>query len=386
MLSRSTTRKGEEGKLMNYRRIAGKGSLALRLGGIALCLALVAGLVGCGSDEEPAQGREGTEESAIAPMEERPPEPVQVPAEQGEPLMPARPGTQVIAKINDDPVTQEDLDLEVEAIIRRNFGGNVTPELQQQLRPRVEESAFRQLVLKSQLEAYSKEQELGLEEAEIDKQVDEVLSRYGTEEQIKTTLMQAGLTREEIRDDVARGTLMRNAIEHYVSKLPQSTTAEMETYYQEHMEEYAEPERVAASHILLRVTPELDAASKQAMREQAEKIREELIAGADFAELAQKHSDCESKTNGGNLGTFARGQVPPQMKEFEEAAFALEPGKISEVVETQFGFHIIRVSVHSQERVKEFDEVGEQLPEQIERDAVQAWFEELVRTAKVEKL
>lgn len=85
--------------------------------------------------------------------------------------------------------------------------------------------------------------------------------------------------------------------------------------------------KVKASHILVK------------KRSQAESILKELQQGADFAELARKHSLCSSKKSGGNLGFFTRGQM---VKEFEKAAFSLGKGEMSGIVKTEFGYHIIK--------------------------------------------
>ncbi|MFQ5820442.1 MAG: peptidylprolyl isomerase [Candidatus Heimdallarchaeota archaeon] len=84
---------------------------------------------------------------------------------------------------------------------------------------------------------------------------------------------------------------------------------------------------IRASHILVKT------------REKAEEILEELKMGADFAKLAREHSECPSKKRGGDLGRFTRGKM---VKSFERAAFALKTGQFSDVVQTQFGYHIIR--------------------------------------------
>ncbi len=87
--------------------------------------------------------------------------------------------------------------------------------------------------------------------------------------------------------------------------------------------------QVKASHILVK------------KRSEAEKILEELKKGANFAELAKKHSECPSRKRGGDLGWFGRGKMVP---EFEKAAFSLKKGELSDLVKTQFGYHLIKVT------------------------------------------
>src|SRR5215471_12261974 len=113
--------------------------------------------------------------------------------------------------------------------------------------------------------------------------------------------------------------------------------AEIERTYNANIEQYSTPEQVRASHILLKTEGKDDAAVKA----KAEEVLKQARAGADFAELAKKYSEDEaSAKNGGDLDYFGRGRMVP---EFDQAAFTLEPGKISDLVKTQYGYHIIKV-------------------------------------------
>ena len=112
---------------------------------------------------------------------------------------------------------------------------------------------------------------------------------------------------------------------------------DVQRYYNDNIQQYQTPEQVRASHILLKTAGKDEAD----VRKQAEEILKQVKGGADFAELAKKVSEDEgSKANGGDLDYFGRGRMVP---EFEQAAFAMQPGQISDLVKSQFGFHIIKV-------------------------------------------
>lgn len=101
------------------------------------------------------------------------------------------------------------------------------------------------------------------------------------------------------------------------------------------------PDSILASHILLMYrgsSRSTATRTKEEAETQIAEIKQQLDAGADFEELAGKHSDCPSKSRGGDLGLFARGQMVPA---FDQAAFALDVDQMSDVVETDFGYHII---------------------------------------------
>ncbi|MBQ7667661.1 MAG: peptidylprolyl isomerase [Kiritimatiellae bacterium] len=145
------------------------------------------------------------------------------------------------------------------------------------------------------------------------------------------------------------------------------------------------PESVTASHILVKVDSKASDEEKAAAKEKIEAIRARALAGEDFAKLAQENSDCPSKANGGSLGSFGRGQM---VKPFEDAAFSQEIGTVGEVVETQFGYHIIRVAERTEAGKIGFDEVKDELGfgmlRERERDAVAAFIDKVNEGAVIE--
>lgn len=118
--------------------------------------------------------------------------------------------------------------------------------------------------------------------------------------------------------------------------------SEVEEYYSANKDMFVAPGTVTAKHILVD------------SKEKANEIRTEIESGKSFEEAAQEYSSCPSKAEGGNLGSFSKGQMVP---EFEEAAFNLELGVVSEPVQTQFGFHLIKVEDKEESNSKSFDEV-----------------------------
>jgi len=116
-----------------------------------------------------------------------------------------------------------------------------------------------------------------------------------------------------------------------------------------------------------------------------EKIHADLLAGGDFAAIASEVSDCPSKARGGSLGTFSRGQMVP---EFETAAFSQKVGDIGDVIETQFGYHIIKVTEYKQAGVRSLSEVKDQLQDYLtgksKKESVMAYIDELKAKANIE--
>jgi peptidyl-prolyl cis-trans isomerase D len=134
---------------------------------------------------------------------------------------------------------------------------------------------------------------------------------------------------------------------------------DLRAYYDEHRDEFTVGEQAHARHILFRVPPSADGDQRTEIRLRADGVVQIARSGGDFAELASKYSeDPGSKDNGGDLGWFGRGEMVP---EFETAVFGAKPGDILGPVESQFGFHIIKVEGFTPEQLQPFDEVQEQV-------------------------
>ena len=137
-----------------------------------------------------------------------------------------------------------------------------------------------------------------------------------------------------------------------------------------------QPEAMRASHILLKAdTPETKAVAKT----KADDLLTQIKGGADFAALAKQHSNDGSAPNGGDLGFFPRGQM---VKAFEEAAFALKPGEVSPIVETEFGYHIIKGAEHRDARTVPLAEVSDRIAQALRQQKQQALAQEYVQSLK----
>lgn len=162
------------------------------------------------------------------------------------------------------------------------------------------------------------------------------------------------------------------------------------TYYQEHADTYATPEKRRARHILFKVGAEDTQESKQARKAEAEKVLAQVQKGGDFSLLASKFSDDTTKTKGGDLGFFERGQMVPA---FEERVFALKKGEVSGVVETPFGYHIIKLEEISPAKTQTLEEASASIRKILERQGVKALtfkkastaYEDIIRAGSMTK-
>ncbi|MBI4791731.1 MAG: peptidylprolyl isomerase [Deltaproteobacteria bacterium] len=161
---------------------------------------------------------------------------------------------------------------------------------------------------------------------------------------------------------------------------------EINRYYEENKSKFEMPERIKASHILIQVKKTASENEQKEARARMEKVLQRARAGEDFARLAAEFSDDPgSKQRGGDLGFFSKGKMAP---EFEKAAFALKPGEMSDIVQTNFGFHIIRLDERKEPFVQPVTAVREQLLQTLtlekKRKAVDEYVEKMVKAADVE--
>jgi peptidyl-prolyl cis-trans isomerase D len=146
-----------------------------------------------------------------------------------------------------------------------------------------------------------------------------------------------------------------DALQAYIA----SQEDELRALYEQRSSLYNMPEQVRARHILLSLGADASAEEAADVQLRADEILTQIREGADFAALASELSeDSGSKINGGDLGFFARGQM---VKEFEDAAFSLEPGTVSELVKSEYGYHVIWVEEHRDAQLRSFEEVREDL-------------------------
>lgn len=157
------------------------------------------------------------------------------------------------------------------------------------------------------------------------------------------------------------------------------TEDDINLYYKAHQEEFRTPEMVRARHILIKVDKSASNDDKAKARSKAEDILKKIKAGEDFAKLASEFSeDPGSKNNGGDLGFFPKGRMVP---DFEKVAFSLKPGEVSDVVETPFGFHIIKVEEKKESIQEPLERVKDKVKEKVFADFRKAKVDEFVEKA-----
>ena len=187
-------------------------------------------------------------------------------------------------------------------------------------------------------------------ETKVKEQLERVKSQFSSEEAFRDQLKAEGLTENELkkkyREQIKRQMLIDRMISKKLSKVS-VTTKEVKDFYQAYKDSIPDqPESVKLSHILLEIKPNLS--TLDSLKRKAEMVLDLAKRGEDFAFLASKYSDDPTGKNGGDLGFFKKGDM---IEKFEKVAFALNPGEISDLVETAFGYHIIKVEEKKKDAV-----------------------------------
>lgn len=193
---------------------------------------------------------------------------------------------------------------------------------------------------------------------------------------LKKNNLDAAKMREEIGMNIRINKLVMQELGGKVK----ITDKEISDFYNKNIDQFKRRETVHARHILVAKAAGDNDKIKAEKKGKAEDLRKQLVSGADFADLAKKHSDCPSKEGGGDLGTFSRGQM---VKPFEDAVFSQEKNVIGQVVETEFGFHIIQLLERQSAQVAKLDgETKPQIQAALERQKQQGAYDSMIKRLK----
>jgi peptidyl-prolyl cis-trans isomerase C len=290
----------------------------------------------------------------------------------------------VVARVNGEAIDKAEFEKAVKSIEDRN--GSSVPADQ---RDRVYRSVLDQMIGYKLLLQETKARNLAVSDTDIDSRIAQIRGQFPSEEAFRQTLDQQHITIERLRDDARSEMLVTKMLQTEIESKLSVKPEQVVEFYQKNPDKFMQGERVRASHILISVPAKADAAARQAAKTKAAGILDEVRAGKDFAALAKQYSeDPGSAQNGGDLNFFERGQMVPP---FDEAVFAMTtPGQTSELVETPFGYHIIKLTDKQASRTVALDEVRPQIQQFLEnqarQEATQRFVESLRAKGKVEVL
>jgi peptidyl-prolyl cis-trans isomerase C len=192
-------------------------------------------------------------------------------------------------------------------------------------------------------------------------------------------LADMGMTLPQLREKIRLDQLVQQFVRETVQDTLKVSDAELQSYYDANAAQFEQGESVHARHILVSCDPAATPEVKEAAKRKAEALGRRVRGGEDFAAVASAESDCPSKAQGGDLGFFTRDRM---VKPFADAAFALSPGQVSDVVETQFGYHVIKLEERKPGGKMPLDQIAEQLRGFLMRQKLQGAVDQLAKSLR----
>jgi len=254
----------------------------------------------------------------------------------------------VAVTVNGVDITQGQLQQELKPQLDRMAAQaqKLPPQFLDSFKKRLSQQTIERMITEILLDQEVKEQRIVVAEKEINEHIKEMIAKQGLSIEDFTELVKAsGQDLDEVKQRLRRGLGYQEVMQRQFGDKINITEDQAREYYSQNQTQYQKPEQVRASHILIKPDtsdPNIDPNdAKTHARATAEELLKQIKDGADFGELVKKHSDCPSSQRGGDLNFFSRDQMVPP---FEKAAFALEVGQVSDVVQTQFGYHIIKLT------------------------------------------
>jgi parvulin-like peptidyl-prolyl isomerase len=289
------------------------------------------------------------------------------------------------AIVNGTEISKEAVSFELDRLVRFYMSHSMSMDEIKKNLPKLEEKALEQAIGAKLLLDRSMQLDIPVSAADIDAEIAKVVTQVGGEENYRKALAAQNITEEAFRKEIEKGARVNKLVEQACSSVPEPTEEEVSAYYEAHKEDFVSPPEVLCQHILVKSEEGDIPEAKSAAFEKIRAIRERVVAGADFAEEAKANSDCPSGAEGGSLGWFGRGMMVP---EFDKAAFEMKKGETSDIVTTQFGYHIIYKADERGGEAKTLVDVHDQLKDLLRHEArgraMDAFVSELRENAQIE--
>lgn len=239
-------------------------------------------------------------------------------------------GDEVVATVNEEPITAREL-----KVLAYIGAGQIDSTLNAAFNLRLLDQMIDRKVFSQEAKAAG----VTVPDSVVSNVLDQFVRQFGGEPQVDQMLAPMGLSRDQFRDAIQRDLTIRKYIDERITPSIAVSDADTRAFYDQNPDMFAGTDSVHVRHIILLSHEDDTDQAKSDRRAQLAAIRQRVIGGEDFAKLATQFSQDNAAQNGGDLGYFPRGMM---VKPFEDAAFALKKGQVSDIVETQFGLHLIK--------------------------------------------
>lgn len=285
----------------------------------------------------------------------------------------------IVAVVNGSSIKYAEYKQELDSTYQRfhEAGQLVDGSMYEQLKNEILES----LINLRLLDQHGQKQGIRIEDDRVEKYYNKSVAKYTSKRAYRKSIKEAGLTEADIKDRIRRTLVAQKIVATDIAPLSRVSDADIKAYYDANPYEFEHDVLVHAAHILIKVSPWADDETKEEAKKKIQKIRAQIQDGADFATMAKKFSEGPSNVNGGDLGYFGTAQMAPA---FETAAFSLRPGEMSDVVTTQFGYHLIKVYERKPAGKESLAEASPVLRSRFEKKRIDSHLKKLVEKLKAE--
>jgi len=301
----------------------------------------------------------------------------------------------VVLKVNGEEIKEKEIDSALQFTLgqfqRRGYSMQQLQQMVGTLRKNVEDQLITNLLVNQAM----KKENLTIDPKKVDKKLEEIRTKFKESPLAKkgmtfeALLKKQGMTVEKIKENLTKQLKVEKFFNSLVKDVKAPSEEEVKKFYEDNPKMFIRPESVLVSHILVKVDKKDDAAKKAEKKAKIEKIRKDIISGAiTFEDAAKKNSDCPSKANGGLLPRFVKGD-PRLDSAFALAAFTQEKGEIGDVIESAYGYHIIKVKDHQRAEKFSFEKVKKwitaRLMKEKEGPIISSYIKKLRDSAKIER-
>jgi peptidyl-prolyl cis-trans isomerase C len=289
-----------------------------------------------------------------------------------------------VAKVNGTVLTEADLQQALNEIMPAGvFHGGFSSEKRATYRPQ----AFEKMIDKELFYQEALKIGLKIDEEIIQAEREKTIKRLGGKKKFKVALKKAGLSDEQYREKLQKKHLVKRLIVVEVKEKAQAQVSdeEIKAYYEANNKKFMRPEARRLKHILISVKPEATAEEWKAKKARAQEVIDKINAGQDISAVAADYSDGPYRVKGGDLGLVHRGRLYPTL---EKEVFQLEPGRLSGIIETIYGYHVVRVEEVKQQQQMRLEDVypsvQKELTEKKEKQLQEALTARLRGNAQIE--
>jgi peptidyl-prolyl cis-trans isomerase C len=291
----------------------------------------------------------------------------------------------IAAKVDNRTIDMQTFEQEVAKYMMQYQGArkNLPPAFMQQIRTQ----AINTLINREVLLQESEKRGIKADKEAVQKGLKSVQNRFPSKEKFQEALKNLKLTQKDFERQYMQQSKIQTLLDQEIISKINIKEDDAKAYFDANSQQFDEKEQVHARHILIKVEKNADEKTKAEARKKLVGIQKKIMSGEDFAEMAKQHSQGPSNVKGGDLGYFGKGQM---VKPFEEVAFKLAAGEVSDIVETRFGYHLIKVEDRKAQKKAVYADQKEKIMGKLKNERIQkevnTFITKLRKEAKIENL